>query len=177
MNIKTIKRRKEVKDKLVQKWYKMMKPLANYIDYREDKKYKKRREKAKQLSDEEAIDLVVKSIIKKVGKYGRLDEEIAICTWSDEGYNSNIFDFIEYINWNNANKLLNEWHDIHYDYINTDINYIERLTELLEQKLKDIDGIKVECYIEDNVYDWKYKNYIKTLKISLEESEKYVTNR
>ena len=169
MNIKNIQRRKELKDNLIETWYKMMKPLANYIDCREDKKYKKRREKAKQLSDEEAMDLVVKSIIKKVRKYGRLDEEIAICTWNEESRNGNIFEFINHINWSKSNRLLQEWCYIHRSFKEDDIEYITKLTELLEQKLKDIDGIKVEYYIEDNVYDWKYKNYIKTLKISLEE--------
>lgn len=53
MNIKTIKRRKELKDSFVQKWYKMMKPLANYIEDRRDKKFYERHERDIQLSDEE----------------------------------------------------------------------------------------------------------------------------
>lgn len=169
MNIKTIKRKREFKNDLTQRWYKLMKPLADYIDKRDNIKYRRTRSKAKKLSDEEVIELVIKRIIKYVKKYGRLDEEIAVCTWSEENYNGNIFEFIKHINWSKSTRLLQEWCYIHRSFKEDDIEYITILTELLEQRLRDIDGIKVEYFIEDNTYNWRYKNYVKTLKVSLEE--------
>ena len=169
MNIKKIQRNKKFKKNLIQIWYKLMKPLADLIDNIDDKKYKKVRKKAKRLTDEEAIDIVIKRIVKRIKKYGRLDEEIAICTWSEETYNPNIFEFTRRINNNDPDRILNEWRYIHQNYTNPDIDYIAKLTDLLEQKLRKIDGIKVEYYIEKYLGNWRYNDYVKTLKISLEE--------
>ena len=169
MNIKNIQRRKELKDSLVQIWYKLMKPLVDLIDNIDDKKYKKVRKKAKSLTDEEAMDIVIKRIMKRIKKYGKFDDEIVICSRIKNKYCDNeLYNFIKDINWSDSNRVLTEWSYINRYKMVENIEYTEKLVDILKMKLDKIKGVKTKYYIEENV-NWHYENYKRTLRISLEE--------
>lgn len=171
MNIKKIKRNREIKDKIKKLCYKLMTPITNYLDIRDFKKCKKNQEYAKRLSDEEVINLVVKGVIKKIKKTGKLDEEIIVCQkFKDSEYEyQGIFGFINSMNtyWI-KNKVLNYW--CWNNRVNENMEDILKLTSLLKEALENnIIGIQIEEYVNEfsfNCY-WRYKFYIKTIKISI----------
>ncbi|HFD2052162.1 TPA: hypothetical protein ACF2DE_002893 [Clostridium perfringens] len=93
MNVDRIKRNKERRTKL-RNW---VSPIANYLDDRDRRKYKRDKEKAEKITNEEIIDLVIKGIIKEISKTGSFHEEIIICRgFKDSEYRDNgIYGFIE----------------------------------------------------------------------------------
>lgn len=96
MNIKRIRRNKKIKNKLIEFWYKLMMPLDNLIDKYDTKKYHKIRKKAKRITDEEIIDMVIKRIVRRIKKYGKFNDEIAVCSRVKNQHDgSDLYDFIK----------------------------------------------------------------------------------
>lgn len=170
MNVDRIKKNKERRIKLRNWYYKMVSPIANYLDDRDRRKYRRDKEKAEKITNEEIVDLVIKGIIKEISKTGSFNEEIIICRgFKDSEYRANgIYGFIESKNcWLN-NKVLKIWY--FNNYRNENIDDILRLRKLLLWKLKFIiPEIKIEEYIDKNhvKHSWRYDGYIKTIKISI----------
>lgn len=64
--------------------------------------------------------------------------------------------------------MLTEWSYINRYKMVENIEYTERLVDILKIKLDKIKGIKAEYYIEENT-NYNYENYKRTLRISLED--------
>jgi hypothetical protein len=171
LNIEKIKRNRQRKDKLKRQWYKLMSPIANYLDVRDHEKCKNNQKSAEELTDKEVINLVVKGVIKKIKKTGKLDEKITVCQkFIDYEYKyQGIYGFINSMNtyWI-KNKVLNYW--CWNNDRNENMEDILKLTSLLKEALKNkITGIQIEEYVDEysSKCYWRYENYQKTIKISI----------
>lgn len=97
MNIEKIKKRRDRKIKINNWWYyTIVSPLDDFLYNIKNSKYEKNKMKAEKLTDEEAINIIVKGIIKKIKATGRYDEEIVVCSkFNESSYKElGIYNFI-----------------------------------------------------------------------------------
>lgn len=171
MDIEKIKRRRDRKIKINNWWHHtVVSPLDDFLYNIKNSKYEKNKMKAEKLTDEEAINIIVKGIIKKIKATGRYDEEIVVCSkFNESSYRElGIYNFIGRTNqyWL-ENDIMRIW------YWNNsgcnDINRIQKLANLLVEGLrKKIKGIKIERVKEKHCCElWVYEDYKETIKISI----------
>jgi len=136
--------------------YFIFKPLAKLEDKIYKSKNNKLKNKAKYLTDEDAINIIAKNIIKKLA---RNCDSFECFDLSNELDNYTILDFAKNIK---NNKVLRIWSYDRVKIFNECDNIIQQLTEKLKENL--------EKYPEINCYYYQRNKYCdKTFNIDLKE--------
>jgi len=163
LSIKTKIKLKQIRRKLVSIWYFLMKPIEYIINKVEKYKYKRKEYRINKLTDERAIKLFSKILIKQLIKYKDSCEEFVVAEWCDSDYFC-LCTIVDYIKEQSYNKDLRSWA---YNLPWYDVDRIEKLTELLRLELDKYKEIECEYIVEDNMYAYKARNYKKTLMVRL----------
>lgn len=169
MNINKIKKRREMKDKLIKVYYKIVSPIARSIEKIEKRKFNNLKNKAMSLTPEEFSNLLANEVIRHIKKTGKFNRDIILCEgckdfYSYDEYTSHSLNgFIEYLG--KENKLL-YYCTLYNDNMYKQIDTKEQILNLLMENLNKIEGINVEFYIDKDNFRL-YENYRKTLKIYL----------
>lgn len=139
--------------------YFILKPLLVLEDKIKNYKYEKIKIKAKELTDEQAIDIIAKNIIKNLTKNINFSWNYECFDLSSEWDNKDIFKYAS----NMKNKVINEWEYNRCKAYKDMDNTIVKLTEMLRVKM-------IEEYPEVNCYYYQRNDYTsKCLIIKLKE--------
>ncbi len=163
LSIKARIKIKELKRKLISIWYFLMKPLAYLIDKIDNYKYNKSQDKISKWTDEYAVKLYSKILVKQLIKYKNKYEEFVVAEWCNE--EDGLRTIKDYIISQRYNRKLESWS---YKLPYSDVDRIEKLTELLRIELEKYKEINCE-YITDKKYSYcgLSRNYRKTLAVKL----------
>jgi len=149
-----------------------MKPLvylSDLIDNHKDKKYKRNQVKINKWTDEYAINLCSKVIIKDMVKYNENKEVFVVAEWCNTEYD--IKTISDYITKQRSNKDLKSWG---YKLPWNDENRIEELTDLLKLELEKHEEITCNYIIDKEKYSWGgcSHRYVKTLIVTMSKETK-----
>jgi len=94
MKLKLYKLKLIIKEKLLDFWYWLMKPLAYfYTIEKENARYKKKQDR---ITEEQAVKYIAEDIAKYIVKYGK--RKIIIAEWFDTDYFTGVIS-LNYIHW------------------------------------------------------------------------------
>ncbi len=149
MKLKLYKLKLIIKEKLLDFWYWLMKPLAYfYTIEKENARYKKKQDR---ITEEQAVKYIAEDIAKYIVKYGK--RKIIIAEWFDTDYFTGVIS-LNYIHWS---ILKRKKVRMGYYKLNKTIENQEKIIE----KLKHIKGILVTEEIEK--FKWeKPRGYVRT---------------
>lgn len=174
INIKLRLKIKNIKKKLIATWYFLMKPIAYLIkksDRYHNYRYNNKQDKINSWTDEKAIELFSKILIKQfircnnrsevfvVAEYGNVDEDIVTIR--------------DHLISQRENQDLKSWG---YKLPYFDVNRIEKLTELLRIELGKYNEIKCEYIVDKAKYSYcgRSSKYVKTLIVKFNSEEKRI---
>lgn len=168
LNIKLMLKVKSLKEKTIYFIGKLLKPLEyieKLIRAYNHKRYKKMEARVSKWTDEYAIKLYSKALIKhfiELMKFNCTEERFVVAEWCDT--NAGLDTICDYITNQNFNESLRHWG---YKLPNFDVKRIEKLTDLLKIELEKYNEIKCRYTTdeEDRHYKWYSKNYVKTLVV------------
>lgn len=157
MNIKQRLFIRNKKKELINKWYKLVKPLGNYLSQREEKRYQKMKAN---ITEEQAIKWFARIIIDYIIRYPKETFPLVIATWINDEYHCGYYCIGDH----SFTRLLRKkkYRTAFYKF-NKDINFQEKVIDILKNK----KGIIIKEKIEEFNFR-KPENYRKTYFIKLE---------
>lgn len=158
MNIRAKLYIQEKKKELIRKWYKAMKPLANYLSKRDDEKYLKMKQR---ITKDQAIKWTGNAIINDVIHYPKEPFRLMIAERKDDEYHSDSYCMGTY----QFRHLLKK--DKHRTAFNKFYNGIEFQEEVVRY-IKSKSGITVTEIAEEFLHT-KPEDYKKTYIIKVEQ--------
>lgn len=112
-----MKKKRELKKTVSKAWYTSMKPLANLIAKREDKKYAKFKAKCKDITDEELMNKFAKYIVSYLIKFEYTEEEHfmvfnkgAYRYLTHDDFEERILYRLRNIHHSHKDRVLKKWH-------------------------------------------------------------------
>lgn len=139
--ISKIKRREELKGKIVNGWYFLMKPVAKCMDKYDKYKGKKHSVKVDKVTDDKALELYIKKLTKSLINYC---EYFIIADKVSYDYNWNAT-MLDKMRNQRENKVLRSWAYRQKDDKETN----KKLTDMLVEKLNEYPEIECEyCLID-----------------------------
>ena len=156
MNIKLKLYFLEKKKELRSRWFKLMKPLANYLSRKDDEKYWKMKER---ITEDQAIKWTANAIIDNAIRYPNEPFRLMIADWKDDEYHSDSYCMGTY----KFRQLLNKRkHRTAFDKFNNGIEFQEKVVRSVKSK----KGLTVSEELEVFKHT-QPKNYEKTYIISV----------
>lgn len=158
---------KRLKRRLIEKWYKLVKPLANLIDKADSIKDKIYNKKVENITIEKASKLLSKAIIEDFVRHSSIDGyeiELEVAKRSQEYCGDTV---LEYINKFTDNKYLKTWAWRVKD--EDKVNHCKTLAEILIHGDLKKYGVSIKVYKRDyGIYKHRIpEDYQYTIQISL----------
>ncbi|MET3505462.1 hypothetical protein [Halalkalibacter oceani] len=139
------------------KWYELMKPLANYLTERDNKKYQRIKNS---ITKDEAVAYLAKGIQRELIRFPKDSIYILICDWFNDDHLSGYYKIGCY----NTQYLKKGRERIALNKFRWDIE----MQELVIEKLRTVKGIKITEEIQN--FRWEgIENYKKTYIVSIEK--------
>lgn len=156
MNLNRKRKSNKMKKQLLQNWFMLMKPLATYLDKRENKKYEKYRKTATKEQVVKALgDYFLADMVKR-------DAEIKIVDAKRDAEVETGYKFVRDID--NYFRLKKRKDQIAFHKYREE----DDLTEQVINYMKSNKGVEVKEYIEEFKYDYyKPEGYKKTYQVGI----------
>jgi len=165
---------KSYKKNMREFYYKLLTPLA-YIETKirkhQDKKYENKQLKISKWTDEYAMNLYAKVLVKQMIRrnYRQESQEVfVVADWCDSDYG--VIDVKHEITEQRINKDLKSWG---YKLPYSDGKRIEKLTDLLKVELEKYEEITCKYIVDKEKYGYSSsRGYIKTLIVTIDKGDK-----